>query len=138
MKIVTTPNTSRGTSNQDSRPRLGPFNGAYRLSPLPPTNGDPGNRNNKSWLGPFTRAYLISSPPTQSISFISSPPTQSTSLRTLVLQTLNCTNLDLTQTTKPDNLWTELSPLSPSIESPSYTSGGSDTGAIPSYTSDCD
>ena len=112
-------NSSGGTSNRDDRPRLGPFNGAYPVSPLPPTNGDPGNQNNKSRLAPFNRAY-----PTPS------PPTQPTSSGTLVLQTLNGTNPDPTYTTKSDNAWTELDPPPPSIERPSYASEDSNTSAI--------
>ena len=95
-----TPNISEGTSNRDNRPRPDPFNGAYPVLLPPPTNWDPGSQNDKSRLGPFHGAHLILS-----------PPTQSTSSGTLVFRALNGTNPDPTQTTKPDDVWTELSPL---------------------------
>jgi len=52
-------NTNVGTSNQNTKPRLGPFNGAYPISPPSPSDDDTANQN-KPKLGPFNGAYPIS------------------------------------------------------------------------------
>ena len=63
LRIPTGPsnqsNTHGGTSGQTTKPKLGPFNGAYPISPPSPTDDDAGVQNNPPKLGPFNGAYPL-------------------------------------------------------------------------------
>ena len=80
-------------------------------------------QNNNNQLGPFNGAYPTTPPPIQSTSPGSSVPQVSDM------------NLDPTQLTTPNAVWTGMSLPSRSAGSLSYTSEGSNLDAVPGRTS---
>ena len=81
LRIPTGPqnqsNNNGSTSGHNNKPnKLGPFNGAYPISPPSPSDDNTGNQN-KPRLGPFNGAYPIS-PPNQFSSGTSNVPSHTT------------------------------------------------------------
>lgn len=105
------PETKEPASSQNEKPRLGPFNGAYPISPPSPTDKDTGNQSAKQQLGPFNGAYP------------STPlPTLSTSPGSSVQRVSSDTSQGSTQETKPEAVWSKMTRSVRSSESLSYAS----------------